>query len=194
MDLYRVTWVDHRWRSLTPFDPFHPLYVPVDLQGGGRFDNPGHYAALYGSSTAAGAVGETFGNSATWLESELTRQKEGHPRCLVHFAVPDDTVLVDLDDSKTLTRLDLKPSDVVRRNRDRTQELGLSIWLERDRLGARGIRWWSYWRPEWIVVVLWTDGLAPPWFPFATVVDVEPLHPDHPAVVLAADGMPREIA
>lgn len=193
MRLHRVTWVDPDWAGLAPGDRFHPLYVPLDRQGGGRFDNPHRYAALYGSTTAQGAVGEAFGSYARWLPAEVTRTADGRPRCLVELEVPDDVQLVDLDDCQTLGDLGLRPSDVVRRDRDHTQEVALSVWLSMPNTYIRGFRWWSYWRPEWSVAVLWSDSTDPPWFPFAAVAGVEPLELDHPAVVLAAEVLPREL-
>ncbi len=193
MLLYRVTWVDPRWRRLTSRDPFHPLYVPLDRQGGGRFDNPHRYAALYVATTPQAAVGESLGNSSRWLEAEVTRPKEGRPRCLVELSIPDDTALLDLDDPGVLIGLAMRPSDVVRRNRDRTQEVAQSVWLNMDRSGVRGFRWWSYWRPEWSVAVLWSEGIDPAHFPDVSVMAVTELRMDTPAVVLAADVLPREL-
>ena len=193
MRLHRVTWADSEWPRLSPEDQFHPLYVQTDRQGGGRFDNPHRYVALYAATSAPGAIGEALGNSAVWVEAEVVRTKEGRARCLVTFDVADDEVLRDLDDPHVLVDLGLRGSDVVRRNRDHTQEVAQAVWLDRPRTGVRGLRWRSYWRPEWEVVVVWSDDLNPPWFPFASVVAVEELRMDHPAVVLAADVLPRDL-
>lgn len=138
-------------------------------------------------------MGETFGNTSLWMGPEITRPKEGRPRCLVTMDIDDATTLLDLDDPQTLVDLGLRPSDVRRRNRDHTQEVALSLWLDMATTEIRGLRWRSYWRPEWEVLVLWSDRLDPPWFPFVAVVDVEGLRIDHPAVVLAADVLPREL-
>jgi RES domain-containing protein len=192
MRAYRVCWVDPRWRQLAPEDPFHPLGVAVDRQGGGRFDNPHRYAALYAATSPQAAVGETFANSSTWLAEEVTRAKERRPRCLVTLEVDvDEHRLLDLDDPRTLVDLGLRPSDVVRRNRDHTQEIAQAIWMALPETGTRGLRWRSYWRVEWEVLMLWSDDLQPPWFPFVTVAAVDQLRTDHPAVVLAADVLPR---
>ena len=192
MRLHRVTWVDPGWVRLRTHEPFHPLHVALDRQSAGRWDNPSRYAALYCSTTDAAAVGETFANSARWLASEIVRQKEGRPRCLVRFEF-DESRLVDLDDPAVLLRLGLRPTDVVRRNRDHTREIALRLWHDRDELGASGLRWWSYWRPEWTNVVLWTPSVDPPWFEECSEIEVEPLDPDHPAVRVAADVLPRRL-
>ena len=192
--LHRVAWVDPDWESLDAAAPFHPLHVPVDRQGQGRFDNPHLYVALYAAATPQAAVGETFGNLARWPAEEITREKEGRPRCLVDLEVDDATTLVDLDDAGQLGRLGIKPSDVVRRNRSHTQEVAKAVWRARTESAARGLRWWSYWRPEWTVAVLWSDGLEPPYFPAVRVVGIERLHPAHQAVQVAADVLPRLVA
>ena len=195
MRAYRVSWVDRRWRDLAPEDPFHPLGVPLDRQGGGRFDNPHRYAALYAATSEQAAVGETFANSSTWRAEEVTRPKEGRARCLVSLDLDlGDASLLDLDDAHTLVDLNLRPSDVARRNRDHTQEIAQSIWLRAPETAIRGLRWRSYWRVEWEVLLVWSDGLNPPWFPFATVAAVEELRMDLPAVVLAANVLPRLLA
>jgi len=193
MRLYRVAWVSAEWPALSPDNPFHPLHMPIDRQGAGRFDNPHRYAALYAATSAQAAIGESLGNSAVWVEVAVTRPKEGHPHCLVTLDLADDQVLRDLDDPQVLVELGLRASDAVRRNRDHTQEIAQSLWLDMPRTGTRGLRWRSYWRPEWEVVVIWSDNLEPPWFPFLDVVGVEELTMEHPAVVLAADVLPREL-
>jgi len=193
MRLYRVTWVDEAWPRLQPWDPFHPLHLPVDRQGAGRFDNPHRYVALYGATSPTAAVGEAFGNSALWKPGEVARAKEGHPRCLVTIDVDEAIVLVDLDDAQTLVDLGLRPSDVVRRNRDRTQEVALRLWLEGEATRPHGVRWRSYWRPEWEVVTLWSAGLEPPWFPLATVTSVVELSVASAPVIAAADVLPRQL-
>lgn len=191
--LHRVAWVDPRWEALDSSQPFHPLHVPIDRQGQGRFDNPHLYAALYASTTGRGAVGETFGNLSRWPSAEIERTKDGRPRCLVRYDLPDDAVIVDLDDPRVLVDLALRPSDVVRRNRDHTQEVANAVWHTRDATGACGFSWWSYWRPEWTMVMVWSGGLGHPHFPSLRVSYVEELTITHPVVRAAADVLPREL-
>src|ERR1700724_3593274 len=53
-----------------PTEPGHPLHVhPV--QGGGRWDNPNLYLVRYLSTSAEGAVGETFGGVGSWSSAML---------------------------------------------------------------------------------------------------------------------------
>src|SRR3954454_13383019 len=129
MRSYRVSWVDRRWRDLAPEDPFHPLGVALDRQGGGRFDNAHRYAALYAATSEQAAVGETFANSSSWRAEEVTRPKEGRARCLVSLDLDlGDSSLLALDDARPRLALTLRPWDVARRNRDHTQEIAQSIW------------------------------------------------------------------
>lgn len=193
MRLHRVTWAapDSR-RRLRQSDPGHPLHVPARLQGAGRFDNPEHYAALYTATEPSGAVAEAFGSRHTWTAGMFTRPKDELVRVLATLeAGAAETRLVDLDDCATLGRLGLKPSEVVRRNPAATRELALRLWRE-DHAGIAGIRWWSYFRPEWDLVMLWSGELSDDaWFPDVEVVAVELLGLDHPAVREAAQALPR---
>lgn len=190
MRLHRITWVAADWATQRRISPYHPLFVPTTLQGHGRFDNPDRYGALYAAHTPQAAVGEVLGDLSTWTQRAVEVARSGHQRSLVTYEVDDARTLLDLDDARTLTSLALKPTDVVRRNRDRTQEVALGLWLERERSGVAGITWWSYWRPEWQVSMLWSDDLDNT-FTGVTVVEVEPLTVDHPAVELAADLLHR---
>ncbi|MDQ3468922.1 MAG: hypothetical protein M3487_04000, partial [Actinomycetota bacterium] len=74
-----------------------------------------------------------------------------------------------------------------------TQELALRLWLEPGPPRANGVRWRSYWRPEWEVVTIWSDGLRPPWFPLAEVVAVSELAATSAPVVVAVDVLPRRL-
>lgn len=193
MRLYRVTWAaPDRWRRLHQSDPGHPLYVPAALQGAGRFDNPDHYAALYTATEPAGAVAEVFGNRHTWTSAMFSRPKDELVRVLV--TLETEPRLLDLDDTVTLQRLALRPSDVVRRNPERTREVALRLWREARRR-VSGLRWWSYYRPEWDLVMLWSKGLdRAEWFGDVRVDAVETLHLEHPAIQQAAADLPRVLA
>lgn len=187
---YRVTWAREDWRSVDASTPFHPLYVPAERQGYGRFDNPGRYVALYAAASPQGAVGESLAPLASWRRDEVERTVDGCARYLVTISVPDDLVLLNLDDPAVLTDLDLRPSDVVARNRARSQEAANRVWGRRS---ASGLRWWSAWRPEWTNYVFWTEDLVSPRFPSLAVKDLELLTIEHEAVRVAADALPREL-
>ena len=192
MQLYRVAWVDsERWRRTSQNTIGHPLYVPLDRQGVGRFDNPDHYAVLYTATEPAAAVGETLGNLHTWTPTLFTRPKDQFVRALITLEARPH--LIDLDDASTLQRLALRPSDVVRRNQGKTREVALQLWLE-DHEHVDGLEWWSYYRPEGQLVMLWSRRLKDPeLFSSVEVVQVESLEVGHPVVELAATVLPRRV-
>jgi hypothetical protein len=93
----------------------------------------------------------------------------GHPgsqrRLGVYRFDEEANPLVDLDDAHVLAERGVRPTDVVVRNRTRTQEIAAEIHNERK---WSGIRSWSHHRPQWSLVAHWTaDEL--------TVVSVDPL-------------------
>jgi hypothetical protein len=153
--LYRVLpWV----RGASKGRPGHPLYVRSP-QGSGRVDNPERYLVLYASDSPMGAVAEAFGNNSVWTRELL----EGPPalpgsiRALASYEAGGVEIL-DLDDCAALSPRNLKPSVVVTRDRRVTQAWGLAVHDE-DRWA--GIRWWSYYRPEWGSYGIWSvDDLS----------------------------------
>jgi RES domain len=149
LTLYRVfPWV----RGASKGRPGHPLYVRPP-QGSGRVDNPERYLVLYASDDPMGAVAEAFGNHSIWTRqllegpSALTRST----RALARYEATGAEIL-DLDDCAALSPRALKPSVVVTRDRRTTQAWALAIHAE-DRWA--GIRWWSYYRPEWGSYGIW---------------------------------------
>lgn len=180
------------WQELDPGAPGHPLHVPEDRQGGSRFDSPGRYVALYAARTRGAAVGEVFGRHERWTPGLIERPTtDGRVRSLAGLDL-EPGVLIDLDDASRLDRLGRRPSDVVRRNRELTQELAHRLWLEHG-ASEQGLSWWSYWRPEWTVSMVWSTGLDPVTFEGVTVAEgtVEPLTFDHPAVAVAGAALHR---
>lgn len=188
MELFRVF----------PYDPAAELRLPgspLYLYPGqtvGRWDNAHAYATWYLSRTAAGAIGETFGNLAQWSESMFeTPFLPDARRALAVFEVADDLPLLNLDDAQVLASRGIRPSQVVIRNTAFTQPLALKIFREQNQDGSprwAGLRWWSFHRPSWENVALWErpDGPAA-----LRIVRVEPLTLAHPAVVDAAAALVR---
>lgn len=136
-----------------PDQPGHPLYA-YPKQGAGRWDNPDRYLARYLSTSPEAAVGEAFAHLSTWT-----------PAMLVVPALPDaqrrigvfrfdeaTNPLLDLDDAGALYERHLRPTDIVVRNRPRTQKIAAAIF---DEGRWAGVKWWSYHRPQWTVVALW---------------------------------------
>ncbi len=137
----------------------HPLYVHP-LQGFGRWDNPEHYLVRYLATSSEAAVGEAFAPLATWSPAMLDYPVLAGARRVLgtyRFDV-ERNPLLDLDDASALVVRNLRPTDIVRRNRPRTQQIAADVYAE-DRWA--GISWWSFHRPQWTLVALWAaDNLA----------------------------------
>lgn len=192
---FRVAWVRHDWEALDQTDEFHPLHANLRRQGFGRVDNPRFYATLYLTRSAAAACGETFGDLQPLPASALLlRGRPEVTRCLIRLRLADPITLIDYDDAAVLQQRGVRPSDVVRRDREATQQLALGDFLRRGESQARGVAWWSYHHPAWRPLALWSDELDDDcWFPDAEVEHVEPLTLDHPELIVAAATLRREL-
>lgn len=176
MLLYRVfPYVD----TAGPDEPGHPLFVD-HRQGAGRWDNAERYLVRYLAVSPAAAVGEAFAHLTVWTPAMLSRPDLPGSERRIGVYQFDETAhpVLDLDDAKALLDRHLRPTDVVIRNRRRTQEMAAAIF---DEGRWAGIRWWSYHRPQWPLVGLWAA-------PNLTVQSVEKI-PGHPAVDEAADSL-----
>jgi hypothetical protein len=153
-------------------------------QGAGRLDNPEHYVVRYFALSPAGAVAETFGGLVRWTGAMFVFPGlPGASRSLGVYELPDVTPILDLDDARALLDRRLRPTQVVTRDRTVTQAWALRVFQEP--VEWSGVRWWSYYRPEWPIVGLWRDDAL-------TVRRVEPLGLDHPAVDEAARELAKE--
>lgn len=134
-------------------NPGHPLYVHPD-QGNGRWDNPDVYRAMYLTASPTVAIGETFAHLSNWTPMMLPFPTvPGGHRALGHYHLDEDLEpLLNLDDARTLLDRGLRPTDIVVRNRPRTQDIAKKVHAER-RWG--GISWWSMHRPQWVLHVIW---------------------------------------
>ena len=149
-----------RWSSrVFPYDAAakardagHPMFVPP--QGHGRWDNPDLYQAMYVASSPAGAIGERFVSLSHWsLDMLLDPVRPGLERSLAVYRFDEEThPLLDLDNPAELSRRELRPTDVVKHNGPRTQDLAATIFNERR---WAGLSWWSMHRPQWTLHVLW---------------------------------------
>ena len=172
-----------------PGEPGHPSFVPPS-RGRNRLDNADHYAIRYFAETPAAAVAETLGQYDTWVPTMLLgRPGSGMRRALATYDLKSADRLLDLDDAQALLERSLRPTQVVRRNLSVTQAWALRVYQERSSVrGPRrwdGVRWWSWYRPEWPVLGLWAGEFE--------VLDVEPLTIDHPAVREAAMQLGRPL-
>ena len=180
MRLYRVfPWLPRAAAG----EPGHPLYIP-EPSGAGRADNPNDYRALYLSGAEAGAVAEAFGTLKLWTPRMFARPDlPGSTRALAAYEIGDDLAIFDLDDPDALKSLDLRPSQVVTRDRDVTQRWALAVYRQ-----ARwsGVRWWSYYDPRWYSYAVWNiSGLRP------VTRGVRALSLDDLAIVEASDVLRR---
>lgn len=92
----------------------------------------------------------------------------GSRRALCTYELADQAPILDLDDASALVNWGLKPSEVVTRDRARTQAWALRVY---EAESHAGVRWWSYWNPDWGSLGLW-DLTA------IEVVKVDPLTVD----------------
>ena len=170
-----------------PGKPGHWSFVPRP-QFHGRWDNADLFDSWYFSRSAVGAIAESFYNKRRWIP-EVFLTPAGEPRAIVEFSF-DGSELVDLDNAATLTELGVRPSEIV------VQDLGVTQTISRrvfEAVGAEraGLSWWSSQMPSETSVMLWGDGGAPP--PGLSVVGIQSLSAEHPAVVEAASKLYREV-
>lgn len=169
----------------------HPMYVHRP-QGRSRLDNPHLYDAAYFGYTKEVAIGESFADLSEWSEQMFTMPGVGE-RVLGTYRIDDDLPLLDLDDANALAARSLRPTQVVSRNRSATKAWAKSIFNEQDPDGSRtwaGVRWWSYHRPQWTVIAIWTPmGESVPY----SFVEADELTTSHPAVEDAAKTLGRPI-
>jgi len=92
-------------------------------------------AALAGSELAAG---------------DLVRSRL--PLAVATLRLPDEAVLVDLDDPQVLAAEELRPSEVATAERTASQAAAAAIHERHP--DAVGIRWWSTFEPAWANVTL----------------------------------------
>lgn len=175
--------------SAPPGSPGHADYLHGPAQGKGRLDNPTLYQVWYRAREASGAVGEVFGNLASWDNSMFDVPfLPGGTKALGVYQVPDNMSLLNLDHAFALHVRGMRPTQVVERNRTATQRWALEIYEELNYKGEpdwAGVEWWSFHRPHWRVMGLW--GVTP------VPVDVETLDLTHPAVIDAAASLNRMI-
>lgn len=166
--------------SAAPGDPGHPL--STGEQGAGRWDNPDRYVAHYFAASPAAAVGERFATLSRWRRAMLVEpQLPDGERSLCELELSDSVNLLDLDDPAQLAARGIRPTHVVIRDRQRTQDIAGRAFDE----GFAGMRWWSRYHPEWTLYVLWDISAV-------DVVEVSSLQ-GSPALIEAGDTLLREI-
>ena len=165
-------------------EPGHPLYVPE--QGTARWDNPELYRAMYVAASPSGAIGETFAHLSRWTPTMLNSPSlPGAVRTLATYTIDEERhPLLDLDDARTMLDRGLRPTDVVIRDRPRTQRIAADVFAEGR---WAGLSWWSLHRPQWTLFVIWE--------PEALAGEIEITALDrHPALLDAARLLGKEVA
>ena len=164
-------------------EPGSAVYVPP--QGGGRLDNPGLYSVLYLSDAPAGAIAEAFGRFPERNEAILEGPPSlpGSAGVLARFYLPDDAAVCNLDDPALLHSLGLRPSEVVSRDDARSRAWARTIY---ERGKWPGVRWWSYYDPQWAGFALWNVSRL-------QLKNVKLLRLDEPALVDAGRTIARRI-
>jgi RES domain-containing protein len=134
------------------------LWIPRDLQGPGRHDNPEHYGALYVARDAICAVAERLAAFRTQSITDEHLYHSGYPLAIAEIDLADGQPLVDLDDPEVLVSEGFRPSLVATMHRDITQQLALDLF-QRHR-AAVGFSWWSTMEATLQNVTLYDRGLS----------------------------------
>jgi hypothetical protein len=177
--------------AAAPGEPFTPEYVlPPGVQTGGRFDLGDVstlYLALDDPAHALAEVLQDLRGRRELRPGHLRRRARGapgvhHPLAVVRVRVRASlfALLPDLGDPVSLTRLGIRPDDLSSRDRATTQAISRSL---HDEHGLPGFRWWSAFRGEWHVCVLFMDR-----------VDAEDLRYEVPDVLDLAHPVVRAAA
>lgn len=177
MKLYRVFPFD---AAVRPSEPGGALFAPRGRSG--RIANPDLYGELYVCSTAAGALSEAFGRLDTWTNAMFAQRNL--PYALATYELPNQAEICDLDNAGRLLAYDLRPSDVVARERGITQ-----AWAARIYRGGNwiGIAWWSRYDSRWRSMGLWNRRQL------RLGGNPELLSVEHAAVAEAAALLPRRL-
>jgi hypothetical protein len=128
------------------------LWFPQPYQGEGRHDNPAVYGCLYLSEQPLSCVVEQLARFRGQRLSAALLRRRGLPLALAELELPDDALLVDLDDPAVLRRERLRPSGVATRQREITQPQALALHEKHGE--AAGLRWWSTFEAQWLNVTL----------------------------------------
>jgi hypothetical protein len=135
------------------------LWFPRAQQGHGRHDNPDLYGCLYVAENPVSAVAEplaAFRGSGALTATMLVHL--GRPLALAELELPDDAVVVDLDDPSVLAANSLRPSRVATRTRIVTKAMAADLYRADD--ATVGLRWWSTIESSWINWTLFDRALG----------------------------------
>ena len=136
-------------RSVGEHREGNALWFPRAYQGRGRHDNPDLYGCLYVGEDEIAPVAEQLQafrgrrRLATWM-----LEREGVPLALAAIDLPDDAVILDLDDPAVLVGEELRPSQVATHDRARTQADARTLFERHTEAAA--LRWWSSLEASWL--------------------------------------------
>jgi hypothetical protein len=159
----------------------HPLWIPRQLQGAGRHDNPELYGAMYLSERPAAAVAETIAHLRGQVLDDADLERGGLRLAVVELDADVNGRLWDLDDPRVLVQRRLRPSMVATRERGTTRKWAASLF--RARPLRDGIRWWSTLEATSIHLTLFDRALPR----IEPASEPEPLRAVHMAVREAAE-------
>lgn len=177
MRLYRV----FPWDPSAAVDqPGGALFIPRSSTG--RFDNPDLFQGLYCAASPEAAIGERFARLRAWHPASFQNAKATFALATIDT---QDLALADLGHVPTLTKLGIqRVVDVVTRDRAVSQPVAARVY----HLGTtHGITWWSAYVADWTNALVWDTSRL------ALVGEPETLSVTHPAVVAAADILPRSV-
>jgi hypothetical protein len=126
-----------------------PLWFPREQQGFGRHDNPDRYGCLYLAADPVSATSEAFARFRG--DGRLTApmfRRLGLPLAMAELEIPDNAVVIDLDDPKFLADRELRPSLVATHERELTQATAADLFHEYP--DVLGLRWWSTIEATWM--------------------------------------------
>jgi hypothetical protein len=139
-------------RSVEATAPGGAVWLPRSLQGRGRHDAPERYGCLYVSEEPASAVVESL---AALVGTDLAPPdlvRGGLPLALASISLPDEGLVLDLDEPRVLSEEGLRPSAVATRERSRSRADAEALFDRHP--DAAGIRWWSTFESRWANVTL----------------------------------------
>ena len=145
-------------RGVRASAPGGALWFPRPLQGQGRHDAPERYGCLYVSEDPVAAVVEQLAPLAGTRLEESDLVRAGLPLALAALTLPEDALVLDLDEPLVLAEEALRPSLVATRDRARSQ--ADAALLHGRHPDTAGLRWWSAFEPRWANVTLF-DRAAP---------------------------------
>lgn len=160
----------------------HPAWIPRELQGAGRHDNPDLYGAMYVSERPVAAVAEQIVHLRGQRLDDADLERTGLRLALVALDAGVEGRLWDLDDPAVLLDRRLHPSEVATRVRERTRLQAADLYRLRPQ--RDGIRWWSALEASWLHVTLFDRAMAR----LVVAAVPEPLRTGHPVVREAAEA------